>query len=370
LSFASAMSDWPDRGADFNQFSAAAKLAGSGQMFNWALLRDLQLANRPSAVPFGRLPVYAAAFKPLTLLPYSAGRIVWLALSVGALLGFVFLWPFSQRAHLLLLLCLSGPLMLIFSTGQDSAFFLLFAALGLRLMMAGHDFLAGLALALCAAKLHLAVPFPLFLIATRRWKALFGGVVGGAALFVASSVIEGWNWPVRLFELSKLGEFSPAPYKMANLHGLAYWLPWSGVVEAALALFVLLCVWRIARRYPLEIAIPVMLAAGLLVSYHSYVYDGVLLVPCLAMVQQRPFPRIFKYWSILLCVPIVYQFLLTPRTSAFAHAAITGFSLALMVLLAFSAKAWRLEVERTEPMSIETALGLRSAVGPPAAGLS
>jgi hypothetical protein len=135
-----------------------------------------------------------------------------------------------------------------------------------------------------------------------------------------------------------LSGFSPAPYKMPNLNGLAYWLPWSGAIEILLAILVLFSVWVVARKYPFEIAVPVTLAAGLLVSHHAYVYDGILLIPLLLMVHQTAVPKLLKLWSFVLCFPQFYISLLEPNTMLVAQIAITGFTLATLAFLVWRAR--------------------------------
>jgi hypothetical protein len=325
-----------ERGNDFDQFRVAATIVGTGEkLYDWKSLREVALAQGANPVPFGRMPVFAAAFKPLTLLSNSAGRSVWFAVNLAAIIAFVMLWPFARKEHSLMVLMLSSPLLILLSCGQDTGLFLLFVTGGVLLLRSDRQFLAGLLLALCANKFHLAFSIPLFLIATRRWNAMWGGLCGGLVLFAISAVFEGWTWPVRLYALSALPEFSPAPYKMPNLNGLAYWLPFSVASEAILIALVLAATWFIARRYPLEIAAPVMVAAGLLVSHHAYLYDAILLVPGIVLVQHKEFPIFLKCWSVVVCFPYTYTFLLKPGTSMFAEVAITGFPLALLAVLVY-----------------------------------
>src|SRR5689334_13068535 len=71
-------------GVDFNQFYSAAKLAGTGHLYDWEALGALEAPHGPP-IHCGRLPVVVYVLKPLTLLPYLDALWIWRALSVAAL---------------------------------------------------------------------------------------------------------------------------------------------------------------------------------------------------------------------------------------------------------------------------------------------
>jgi hypothetical protein len=324
----------PDRGTDFHQFYSAATVSGSGDLYNWERLSEVQEDLGRKTTPYGRLPVYAAAFRMFTALDYPVARVAWLIANLLAIAGFVLLWPFSYRLYAVLALCWSYPLAILFATGQDTPFFLLSLAGGMRLLSARREGLAGLVFSLAAIKFHLAVTLPVLLIARRSWKALFGGIAGCAVLLAASFAIEGRDWFGALQALSKVPEFSPAPYKMPNLHGLAYWAPFSSLLEVLLAAISLTAVYRLARNAPLKVSAAAMLAGGLLVSHHAYVYDAVLLIPLLLVIDESSVPQWMKYWALLLLTPIPYMLLLQQVSSAGAQVAITGLSILAIVVFA------------------------------------
>ena len=61
-----------DSRVDFNQYYAAGRLVGSGHLYDWDAIRTLELQHNATAVPCGRFPAFALAFKPIAWLPYSA----------------------------------------------------------------------------------------------------------------------------------------------------------------------------------------------------------------------------------------------------------------------------------------------------------
>jgi hypothetical protein len=324
----------PERASDFNEFYSASKLAGSGHIYDWHRIQAIEQVHGDT-IPFGRFPVYAVLFKPLALLPFAYARVAWLAINALALILFALLWPVARRDRLVMSLCWSCPAALLLSTGQDTGLYLFFVALGFRLLHSGRDFAAGLVLSLCAAKIHLALGIPVFLIAQRKWIAMSAGALSGVVQLAVSFAAEGRDWPAKLLHLASISEFSPAVQKMPNLFGLTFWLPYAGLMEACLAVAVLAAVWLISRRATLATGATAAIIGGLLVSHHAYVYDAVLLLPALALAWELPvFSERLPYWLLFLCTPIPYLALMKDRLAAIAQLSMSAFCLALLTVLA------------------------------------
>jgi len=329
-----------ERGGDFSEFYAAGKLAGSGQLYDWARVREIEHRFGVVEIPFGRLPFYAVVFKPLAAMPYQWARTIWLLLNAAALLAFARLWPVERRDHLALSVCWCLPAAMLLSTGQDTAMFLLFATLGLRLIEANREFAAGLVLSLCAAKFHLAAGILVFLLAQRRGRAVLAGALGGVAQLAVSFAAEGKDWPAILGRLSAIPEFSPAAAKMPNLLGLTHWLPHGLLVEAALALLALWAVWVISARSEPVVGAAVALLGGLLAGHHSYAYDAILLLPAVALTHQLSIPGALRYWAMLLATPLPYLLLIKDRLAMAGQVSISVFCLALLGYLAAICLGW------------------------------
>lgn len=327
-------------GGDFSEFYSASKLVGTGHLYDWSRIRELELRNGFITVPFGRFPVYAVLFKPLAALPYIYGRVAWLIVNAAALIGFAILWPVGRRRDKILMLCWSCPATVLLTYGQDTGLFLFFVTVGLRLLQSRRDVAAGLIFSLCAAKFHLALGIPVFLLARRKWGALAGGLAGGLVQLAISFAAEGQGWPSRLMHLAAIKEFSPSRLRMVNLVGLTHWLPFGGYMEAVLALLALAAVWVISRRSPLAIGLTAAVTGGLLVSHHAYLYDAVLLLPACALALRLPAHRAMRIWAILLCLPIPYLLLIQGHGIwLLAQIGISGFGLSLLGLLAWH--GWR-----------------------------
>jgi hypothetical protein len=323
---------------DFTQYYSAGKLVGTGNLYDWDVIRSMELERSPRAVPFSRIPANALLFKPLAALPWPAARAIWLCAGLAALAGFLFLWPFSGRAWPFVVLCWSMPVAMCLAFGQDSIAFLFFMALGFRLLIGGYDFWAGLAFSACIAKPHLALLLPVYLIAQGKWKTIVGGAAGGTASILLSFAVEGKDWPQRMLGLTRVPEFDPAAARMPNLRGLLSFLGGSFGVEVALGLVVAAVFWFLSRRQPLPIMGSLVLAGGLLLSHHAYFYDAVLLVPALMLPFESLGKDLMRNWALLLITPLPYLFLLT-NMAIVGHIAITGYTLALIGVTVISQRA-------------------------------
>ena len=327
-----------NEGADFNQFRAAAKLAGTGRLYDYDSIRAEERPFHQRVIPFGRLPFYAVVFKPIALLPYGWGRVAWWIINVMAIAGFAWLWPLKPHFFVVALFW-SCPIWMLLNYGQDDALFLFLASAGLRLLFMKHDFAAGLVLSLCASKFHLAPAIPLFLAANRRWKALAGGTAGGLVILGVSFLAEGPDWPSHLIALSRLPAFDPMPWRMPNLAGLVSGLPFELAFELALAGAVLFAVWRICGQSTLEMGMMAALTGGLAVCHHSQAYDCVLLLPALFSALVVPSANPLRLWALALLAPVPYLFLLDERLSLLGRLLIVGFMLAWLGTLAITGVA-------------------------------
>lgn len=301
-------------GVDFNQFYAGSRLAGTGSLYNWDALRKLELEHGPPA-PLGRLPVVVFGAKLIGWMPFPAARAVWLAGGLVALLVFALAWPGMNRLVAAVALCWSMPAALVLVLGQDTPFWLMFAAAGLLWLSRARPRLAGAAFAFCICKFHLAVGFPPMLAAQKRWNALTGAAAAGAVLLGACFWIEGPAWPRRYLEALANPTFSDAVPRMANLRGIAWWLPWPGAVETVLAMAVVGLFWWFCRRTPHPgLAGAGAAAVGMLLGRHGQASDFVLLIPLLVFTVQRPgLPVWLKGWAALLMTPVPTLLVVTNR---------------------------------------------------------
>lgn len=303
---------------DFLQLYAGAKLSGTPDLYSPVAARRI---HRESAgvelvgVYYSRPPFYAAMLRPLAMLPYRAAYWTFEGLSFLAFAVFLILFV-PQCKELVLFSSLCFPLLSNFLNGQDVTLVLLLAAGSILAIRGGHGFLGGLLLSLCAIKGHLFVLTPLVFLIHRRWTVLAGGAAGGVVLTAISFLTDGWDWPRRYLALLANPELHPNPSSMPNLRGLVFGI--SGAEHPAVywlltILVVAAVVWLAWKMQDLEMAFAMSLVAGLLVGYHAYLQDAVLLLLPFAIVIAKSNAKPLRVLMALAILPPIYICLMLGR---------------------------------------------------------
>jgi glycosyl transferase family 87 len=287
--------------ADFPVFYAGGKLAG-GQIYEPAKIQAVQKTEVGCTVPssiFLRPPYYALLTRPLAALPFAAAFGVWRLLSLACVAGFIALWPVAWRWGLLVC-AWSLPFSWCLTNGQDGAFLLLFLAAAVWLIRRKHPFHAGVVLALCAAKFHLFLFLPFWILGKRMWPVGKGLLLGGSLLAALSFFAAGWNWPVAYLRSITNPRIDPAS-QMPNIRGLA---AGNIGVEIALCLLVTACVWYLCRVAPPLVGLSAAVVGGLLVSHHMVPSDAILLWPAAFVVFREANIPVLRLAAILLITPL------------------------------------------------------------------
>ena len=268
------------QGDDFVEFYAAGRLAGSGHLYDGEALKRVEAQYRPGifSAPFLRLPFYAWALKPLTVLDYSTARGIWLLLGVLAVGVVVAKWTTGSFADRLVVAGWFLPLAYASVSGQDVLFFLLFATLGAR-YLESHPSLAGLLFACCACKYNLTIGLAVFLLGSRRWRVVAWTALGVAVEIILSFLLEGWSWPAKYLELLRAPGSDLGAWGMPNLRGVLSRLPASTILELACGLIVVCVFWRVSRGIDVTTGTALALGIGLLLGHHGYLYDVSLALP-------------------------------------------------------------------------------------------
>jgi hypothetical protein len=301
--------------SDFSAFYTAGKMmqAGEGRrLYDLAAQSEVQkqfshaavLRNR--ALAYMRLPFEAAVFVPFVRLPYQRAYLAWAAVNfllVGAAAVLI-------RRRIAELQEISGwvyyaayfafyPLAYGLALGQDLGLVVLLFAVVTVCLVAGRDFPAGCVLGLGLIKFQLVLPLVFVLLLKRRFRALAGFAVIGAALTEASVLIVGLrglaDYPLYLWRLNKVPAAAAIfPGMMPNLRGLmeGWRSPMRSyvVLDAVTgALSLMLLLW-VAYRWDAEAVrsskvylggLVLVLVATTLIGYHTFVYDLSLLCPVL-----------------------------------------------------------------------------------------
>ena len=296
---------------DFLGLYAGARLAGTSGLYDADRVRQVQLNMAGVTGPslhFTRLPCFSLMLWPLAQLPYATAHAIWYILRFAAVAGFFVLWPHSDRSITALVCCWSLPLAAGLANGQDAPLLLLWLALSQKLEINGRFFWAGLALSMCAAKFHLFLLLPLLLFRHRRWAVVTGCVTGGILLFALCCVAGGWDWPVYYWRAITDPSIHPAIRLMPNIHGLLPNGPsW---MEISVSAIVALAALAIMARVDYLSGYAVTLAGSLLISYHAYTADAVILIPALLIIIEYSRSVLPRYAALVFASPVPWLLLL------------------------------------------------------------
>jgi hypothetical protein len=302
---------------DFLQLYAGAKLSGTPDLYSPIAARRIHrecVGIELVGVYYSRPPFYADLLRPLGHLPYRAAYWTFESISFAAFVVFLILFV-PQCKELVLFSSLCFPLLSNFLNGQDVTLVLLLAAGSILAIRHEHDFVAGLLLSLCAIKGHLFVLTPLVFLIHRRWMVLSGGAFGGAVLAVMSFLSDGPDWPRRYLTLLSNPELHPNPSSMPNLRGLVFGLTgeeYPAMYWMLTVIVVVGVVWLAWKIRDLEMAFAMSMVAGLLVGYHAYLQDAVLLLP-FAIVIAKSKVVLLRVLMALAILPPIYICLLMGR---------------------------------------------------------
>ncbi|MCU1339133.1 MAG: hypothetical protein JWO19_4714 [Bryobacterales bacterium] len=297
---------------DFLALYGGARLAGTSHLYDPAAINQAQAQATGmaggSAVVYTRLPWVALLLWPLAQMSYVPAHAIWFISRFAAVIGFILLWPHSKTPLTAVVCCWSMPLALGLANGQDAPLLLLWLALSERFQESGKPFLAGAILSLCTAKFHLFLLLPLLYLIHRRWPVLAGFSAGCALLAALCWVAGGWDWPAAYLRVLQLPEINPARWFMPNIHGF---FP-SGVSEwiamVVVAAGAILAISRLDYLTGLAVAI----TGSLLLSYHAYFQDALILIPAI-LIALNYRTAIVRYAGTALATPLPWVLMVLIR---------------------------------------------------------
>ncbi|HEY6767801.1 MAG TPA: glycosyltransferase family 87 protein [Candidatus Sulfotelmatobacter sp.] len=283
---------------------------------------------RHGALPFNHPPFEALIFLPLTFLPYLTAYIVWNLLNLGMLA----LVTQRLRPHIAILrskplavwvlgLLTFFPISFALLQGQDVILLFLFQTLAFVALKKKSDFLAGCWLGMGSFKYHLILP--LVVMIWLGWKRIgvlwgfFGACLGLGAISVT---LVGWKeafrYPGYVLHLEKvMGGGAILPASMPNLRGLVEgWRDSAGTMDAphiaTIVLSISLLMWAVlvSRKYlseSMELRFALAATVAVLISYHTFAYDLVLLAIPLFTALDLLFsaPRVAMKWGLSFWIP-------------------------------------------------------------------
>ncbi|HUB82562.1 MAG TPA: glycosyltransferase family 87 protein [Bryobacteraceae bacterium] len=293
---------------DFACTYTGAVLAGSPGLYDVATVKRTQfpLGDSPQFMMYQRFPYYAALVSPLRRLPYRSAYWVWQAISFAAFLVFLAFWPGQPRWVRLIACCWSLPLANCFVMGQDVTLVLAALTISMALFFRGRHFAAGCVLALCSIKLHLFLTLPLLILTRRLWRFGAGAVTGGVVLLAASFAVQGWRWPIDYLHMLRLPTSTPSYGLMPNLNGLLSGYPHGSGLMAAAAGAVLLAATFVMWRAKFTVGLAAALLSGLLISYHAFIADAILLLPVGLMLMRDKASRAHRAAGLVVLSPLSF----------------------------------------------------------------
>jgi hypothetical protein len=275
-------------GYDFKSYWSAARLALEGRAeaaFDGPAIALVQ----HRAVPFLSNIWYPWHYPPIFLLVVAPlGLMAYPAALASFVLGTAALWAAlvrrvlaDRRAWIVAAATPAGLINLI--DGQNA--FLTAALAGFALLwLDRRPVAAGILVGLLAVKPHLAVLFPLALVAEGRWRSIAAAAVTVLVLAGASLAAFGLGpWAAFLDHLPISQAMAdqgavpwgtmPSPYVFALSLGAPVAV--ARVLQAVVALFAAGCVWRVWRKpgAAFEAKAATLVAGSLLVSPYLFYYD-------------------------------------------------------------------------------------------------
>ncbi|UWX58024.1 DUF2029 domain-containing protein [Chlorobaculum sp. MV4-Y] len=273
-------------GYDFMTFWAASHLALTGHAqdaYKIPLLsKAQQLAVPASKVAYAWFypPPFHLVVLPLALLPYMAAYWAFMLSTLGGYL-LVLRRIVQGRTAMWCLVAFSG-LWINFFCGQNG--FLTASLAGLALLTVDRrPILAGVFIGLLAIKPHLAMLFPVALLAIGAWRTLITAAmtaitfmaIGTATL--GTAVLKGWLVSLgyaRLFLENGSLRWVKMPSVFVFMRLLGMPVSWAYIAHCAVAMAAVIVVWRIwhhCRNRELRNA--ALMTATFLVSPYVFDYD-------------------------------------------------------------------------------------------------
>jgi len=293
---------------------------------------------------FSHPPHFMLLVAPLGLMPFNVSWIVFTLFSIGLFWKFA-LEPLSKAERNILIW--SPALMLALLVGQTSLILVAIFA-GIMKTMDKRPLIAGILIALLTVKPQLGFLFPIFLLATGRYKAFFYASLCTAIFFALSVAIMGYDvWHTYLTSAAgdqaavminshpivlglmptlyvNLGFAGVPPNVALSLHGLA----------AILAIIVMIITVR--KTTNPKIAYAIFIATSFVVTPYLMVYDTLIVIWAFIL-----FASVFTYDGLdkitlylLLALPIIGV--------TMALADLTGYAIApWLVFLCITKHVWK-----------------------------
>lgn len=302
-------------GGDFLSFYIAGKIALTEKVRLYDLPYQYQLqqaffAGRSlelGALPYVYPPLLTLVFAQLAKLSFFNAYLIWSALSLVCFAISIYLILSSTKLSraeniLAVLLCLSFiPYILdCLGSGQTSFIALLIFSAVYRALKSHREILAGIIFGFGYYKPPLFVVFFLCMLFERRWRFISGSLLSGGILILLSVAwlgIDGFSGYIKQARVYTPGvELLPGKElptaRAIGLYGPMTEIFGFGSIQAvSIYISFILVVLAIANRQFLitntvnffNISFSLKLSFSLLLSFHLFIYDLIVIIPCLIL---------------------------------------------------------------------------------------
>jgi Glycosyltransferase family 87 len=353
---------------DFIQFPVAARLIAQGRADE--LYNDSQvLADGIRSIVGQQTGVYlqyfygpqvALPFTPIAHLPFLAQAGIWATLSLLMYFSCIYLvWKSCSalspyRGLVAVCSVAYPPLFHCFVRGQVSAVVLVCFTAAYLAFLAGHDWLAGIALGFLIFKPQFLVAIPLVLVLAEAWRTLAGlaisaGAQLGLTLIYFGRVVMRQYMGMLLHSAGQpsTAELSLSPIQMHSLR--TFWallVPWPiavwvlYILSSLAVIGMAAAVWKSSS--PLTLRFSALIFAAVLVNPHIYIYDLLALAPALLLLADWDLnnPQHSSALALRLLLYLVFVLPLFGPLSRWTHLQLSVPAFAALLWL-----LWRLSTE-------------------------
>ena len=271
-------------------------------------------------------------YPPVTLLlammfgglPYIASLAAFLAVSLLALAAALWPWQPDRRRCLVLFVGVLASPACAYTVGSGQlSFFIAAAVLAGVALLPARPFDAGLVLSLLCLKPQFVPLIPVALLAGRHWRAVGGGLVGGAALIAASTAVVGprvWiGWlrfasggdPALGSMIAVVRTYDQSVHTCLRMLGAGEAQAGAGQLAATGA--AALCVWlAFARPAPMRQRLVVLLCALVFGAPHVGDYDEIMPIIAAMLVLLDGDVRVWRRGEAMLAAGVWIATALNP----------------------------------------------------------
>jgi hypothetical protein len=278
-------------GSDFISFWGASYLALHGQVTSVydprSLLAAQQVALPAIEATFAWFypPTFLLLVLPFSLMPYLVSLGTFIVASMTAFLAT--LSRAVRRWDAVWLVAAFPGLWICLAAGQNG-FITAALAGGALLLLDRRPVPAGVLIGLLVIKPHLAILFPVVVIACRSWRAFVSAGVTAVAALGLSTLVLGTDtlraWPASMDLARTVVEDGQLPWArmpgmFAALRQLSVPVGWAYAGHALVALVAVVVVWRCWRRPGVSLGLrgAALMTATFLVNPYGFDYDMVWL---------------------------------------------------------------------------------------------